>query len=100
MDQLLALQSSPSYRRLFDEFAKGVGALLRAMDLSVIPLMKIEGWKQVSSQLLREHVELKHQLGELLTTRLDTPAYTAALNTMALKLRRQQRIGVEQLFPW
>lgn len=100
MDQLLALQSSPTYRLLFDEFTKGTGAMLRSMDLSIIPLLKSQGWKRVSSQLLREHVELKHQLGELLTARFDTPAYAAALKAMALKMRRQQRIAVEQLFPW
>ena len=49
--------SGPARRVLFNEFAKALGGHVRAIDEVVIPALRANGWRNVSSCLLVGHAE-------------------------------------------
>jgi hypothetical protein len=99
IERLGSAGPGPTRRVLFDEFAKALGAHLRAIDETVIPALRAQGWRNVSSSLLVGHVDIKHRLGELITLSVSTPEHDAALAALGLRLQAQRRRETEQLLP-
>lgn len=89
----------PARRILFDEFTKALGGHLRAIDQVVLPALRLEGWRNVSSGLLVGHVEVKHRLSELLTLPCSSAARERALAELAVQLELQLQREAEQLLP-
>ena len=99
MERVTEGGSGPARRVLFNEFAKALGGHVRAIDEVVIPALRANGWRNVSSCLLVGHAELKHRLSELLTLRLSSRAHELALFALIAHLQSQQEREARQLLP-
>ncbi len=99
LDRLRAARSPEVRDRVFDDFAKLLGAYLLALEQSVFPRLRTHQWQGLSSAVLAAHFSVKRCLAELIATARDAARLEAALGALHEALQEQQRHESESLVP-
>jgi hypothetical protein len=92
--------STPSHRRmLFDQFSRALGGHFRAMDHAVIPALRAHGWRDVPSDILVGHANLKRFLADVLASRSSPVMFDERLSDFLPRFAAQREIEFRSLVP-
>lgn len=84
---------------IFDQFSQALGGHFRALDNAVIPMLRHHGWRDVPSDLLIGHVQLKRALAEVLAARQSPVEFDCRLSDFLPRFAAQRETEFKLLLP-